>query len=449
MNAWAEHVGDESYKWEHMVKYLRRSPNFQQNHRRKNQQSGSQVTVRGEGPLKVALPAFVNPLSSYGHEAFSSIGLYDRPTLTSGSLDGVGWWYFTIDPESGLRSSAESSFLAEALSRADSNLVLYIATQARSILFEDKKAVGVVAATDRDDRSFTLKARREVLVAAGPYHSPQLLMVSGIGDKKVLGPLEIPVVSHLPGVGQNMRDSCYLAGPVYEVATPGPSYWREPNRLANATKQFLLNATGPLTSIGVDLAVWDLLPMESRSRLSRDSQDLLNKLPRDWPLIEYSLSSVNRAFRPTDFDKHYGTIDCVLVATSSKGNMTINSGSNFDAPVINPNWLQDAMDQEIALEAYRRARKAWEAIPDGIRLGEEVFPGANVTTDADLLQAIRSVLAPIYHASSSCKSQAWTIETSECYRLMSTILQVPWESPAIPMLLSTPRDGCMECKGFE
>lgn len=280
---------------------------------------------------------------------------------------------------------------------------MYVNTQARRVVFEGKKAVGIVTTTSDDDRPFTLNARKEILIAAGAYHSPQLLMVSGVGHKDVLKPLGIPLVSHLPGVGQNMRDSCYLAGPVYEVTMPGPSYWREPGRMVDATDQFLSNASGPLTNIGVDFAVWDILSEERRSNISQTSRNVLNEFPEDWPLIEYSLSSTNRVSHSIDPERHYGTIDCVLVATSSRGNMTISSSSNRDPPIINPNWLRDEVDQEVAIQAYRRARKAWRAVPDGVRVGKEVFPGENVTTDTELLDAIKTVLSPIHHVSSSCE----------------------------------------------
>ena len=74
----------------------------------------------------------------------------------------------------------------------------------------------------------------------------------------------------------------------------------------------------------------------------------------------------------------------------------------MDPPVINPGWLREGSDQEVAIEAYRRARRAWQAIPDGIRIGEEVSPGNNVTADAQLLDYIKQHIAPIHHASSSC-----------------------------------------------
>ena len=81
--------------------------------------------------------------------------------------------------------------------------------------------------------------------------------------------------------------------------------------------------------------------------------------------------------------------------------MTISSASNLDPPVINPNWLRDPRDQEIAVQGYKRLREAWKNVP---HIGEEVFPGANVTTDAQVLRAIMSGsnIGPVHHGAASC-----------------------------------------------
>lgn len=82
--------------------------------------------------------------------------------------------------------------------------------------------------------------------------------------------------------------------------------------------------------------------------------------------------------------------------------MTIRSASIFDKPVLNPNWLQDPRDQEVAVAAFKLARKAIAALPAGVVVGDELFPGKNVTSDADLLKAILGNIAAIHHACASC-----------------------------------------------
>lgn len=81
--------------------------------------------------------------------------------------------------------------------------------------------------------------------------------------------------------------------------------------------------------------------------------------------------------------------------------MTITSASNADPPLLNPNWLRDPRDQEIAVLGYRRLRAAWRAMP---HVGEEVFPGPDVTSDTEILAAILSGsnIGPVHHGTASC-----------------------------------------------
>lgn len=402
LQAWADHVGDQSWNWENMTQYYERSMQLTTNVANRTIDgsvfdASAYTSESGQlQPLHVSYPNYINPLSEYAAAAFSSIGLKSLPGFASGDLDGYGWWQFTIDAMTGLRSSAESSFLAEAFGRP--GLTAYINAHAGNIIFENSTATGVNV-TINGMRPFTLNARKEVIVSAGAWHSPQLLMVSGIGPRETLEKFDIPIVKDLPGVGQNMWDSHNLGGPVYEVSVPGFSYWQQPGPMQDAIEQLRSNGSGPLTNIGLDLGAWDVLP--DRTNLSQSTQEELSAFPSDWPLIENSVTSSSRVLTASDSAQQYGTIGCILIAPISRGNMTIQSASNLDPPIINPNWLLEEADQEVAIEAYKRARQAWRAIPEGIRVGDEVSPGKNVTTDSQLLEYIKSNIAPIHHASSS------------------------------------------------
>lgn len=405
LQAWADHVGDQAWNWEGMKGYYERSMRLNANIGERTAANGSQVfdadafTTSGSHsqPLHVSYPGYINPLSQYAAAAFEAIGLGQIPGFASGVLSGFGWWQFTIDGQIGLRSSAESSFLAEAFGRP--GLTTYINAQVRNIIFENGTATAVNV-TNYGMRPFKLSARREVIVSAGAWHSPQLLMVSGIGPKTTLDKFGIKVVKDLPGVGQNMWDSTNIGGPVYEISLPGYTYWQQEEPMASAEAQLLANGTGPLTNIGLDVGAWETFP--DRSNFSAATQEALAGIPADWPLIENSLTSSSRVLETSDTGKQYGVIGCILVAATSRGNMTIQSADNMDPPIIDPGWLRDESDQEVAVKAYRRAREAWQAVPDGIRVGSEVSPGSNVTTDAQLLDYIKQHIAPIHHASSSC-----------------------------------------------
>ena len=107
---------------------------------------------------------------------------------------------------------------------------------------------------------------------------------------------------------------------------------------------------------------------------------------------------------PPDTVHNYGSIAPGLIAPLSRGYVTINSSDMSDPPVTNPNWLTHPTDQELAVAAVRRVREYF-ATPGlkSISIGEEAWPGANVTTDAEILSVLQKQVGTFYHASATCK----------------------------------------------
>ena len=402
---WADHVGDQSYTWENMMPFMKRVVDFSTNAARRPANAtplyDPQVFSPTGGPLKLSYPAWVNPVAKYGPNAFRSLGLREVPGFTNGDLQGWGWYQWTIDPSTGLRSSSESSYLAQAFERP--GLTTYINSQVTSIISKNGSAIGVKV-ENYGRRPFTISARKEVIVSAGPWHSPQLLMVSGIGPKETLQKFDIPVISDLPGVGQNMWDSAYVGGPIWELNASG---WN----VDNANTALLKNASGPLTNIGYDVGAFERLPASWREKLSVQAKKNLAWFPDDWPNYEYTLAQWEQD------GKQVGQIGVTLDSTTSRGNMTIRSSSMQVPPVINPNWMRDETDQEMAVLSYQRIAAAMKGIPITTK---QIFPETNATTYKQLLAAIKSGgLLPIHHASASCKLTYLIqfIKESYCYLL--------------------------------
>ena len=414
--AWADHVGDQSYAWDNMIPYLKRSMTFTGP---RAEIEGGNATIEidrsaflpyhnASNPLQVSYIPYIEELSTYAPAAFSNIGMVEQAGHSSGVLNGYGTWTYTINPHTGTRSSAQSSFLNEALN--SKQLTVYPQTLVQNVIFNaNKTAVGVNVTSigiDRSDaRYFNLTARKEVLLSAGAWHSPQILMLSGIGPKATLKKFDIPVVSDLQGVGQNMWDTTNVGGVVHPINasfTTMGSIENNETLLMEAEHQFLKSGTGPLTNIGTDFVAWYKIPHNITSSFSNATQQHLSSFPADWPEIEYSLASSSRSLEASTSAMKLGSINSLMIATASRGNMTIRSNSIYDRPIVNPNWLLEKEDQEVAIAAYRQAREAWKGVPPGVIAGPEMFPGANVTSDADLLTAIMGNLAPIHHASASC-----------------------------------------------
>lgn len=260
--------------------------------------------------------------------------------------------------------------------------------------------------------SYTIKARKEVIVSAGSFKSPQLLMVSGIGPKAALEEHNIPMVSNLEGVGQNMWDHI-MFGPSYSVIPPSlDKTVGDPAVLSKALIDYTLFAKGPLTSNVAEFIGWEKMPAKYRSTWSESTRKALESFPDDWPEVEhisgngyigdFDWPAVNR---PRD-GKNYATDLGALVAPLSRGNVTIAGRSTLLQPRINPGWLTHPADQEVAVSYYRRIRELWNTpAMQSIRtdLDKEDYPGLENETDEEILEVIRNTLVTVWHPACTCK----------------------------------------------
>jgi choline dehydrogenase-like flavoprotein len=232
-----------------------------------------------------------------------------------------------------------------------------------------------------------------------------MLMVSGVGPKAVLDAHGIQIIADRPGVGQNMWDNV-LVGPTYSVDVTTHNSLSDPLFLAEATQQYNANRTGMLTNVGGDVAAFEKL---SPSMLPNSTfASLQSSFPDDWPHIEYLVldayfGSGSDSSSGINDGKQYVTASVGLVATFSRGNVSIGSPDTAMNPIISPNWLTDPRDQDIAIAAFRRGRDLFST--DAIRpiVQSEAFPGTNVTNNAQILDIVQASANSVYNAAGTCK----------------------------------------------
>ena len=143
---------------------------------------------------------------------------------------------------------------------------------------------------------------------------------------------------------------------------------------------------------------FEKLPPKLRVNLSQQTQSDLAAFPADWPELE--LLPLGSAGGPTNSTGNYLALDVVLLTTTSRGNVTLNSTNANDNPLVSPNWLLTTTDQELAVQALKRAREV--ALMTGSTVGPEVIPGPAVQSNADILSYIQQTMTPVHHASATC-----------------------------------------------
>lgn len=293
MERWAELVNDSSYLWDNVLPFYRRTVSYKS---RGNRQANLSSLPKGctfdeeDQPLHVSYPRYPMPFSSSVRAGFSAIGINETHDFNDGSLMGHQFLAMTIRPWDQTRSTSEAAFL-QGFSRLPRPTISEN-TLVKQILFNHRnRAIGIKARKKWIfwDWDITLRATREVIVSAGAFQSPQLLMVSGIGPAEALRKHAIDVLVDLPGVGQNMWDHIFF-GPSYPVrVNTFTRLTQSPIYLAEQLADYLLLHNGVLTNPSTDYVAFEKLPPHLRSNLSLSNQRDLSWFPEDWPEVEVSI----------------------------------------------------------------------------------------------------------------------------------------------------------------
>ena len=304
------------------------------------------------------------------------------------------------------RSTSESSYLQSVIDKPQ--LHVFHNALAERIIFDDTNtAKGVCVAVN--GTQFELTAKKEVILSAGAFQSPQLLMLSGIGPRSTLEAHNIPVRLDLPGVGQNLQDHP-LFGTQHRINIPTLSAaLNNPAVLSSLQTLYNEQAAGPLTLPAPGILGWEKLPQPYRSKLTAASCNALDTtFPSDWPELEYIPASAAVGYQtqyttadPLD-GSNYASILTSMVAPLSRGSVTLASANPHDLPLINPGYLTHHADAELAIAAIKRQRDIWAALSN-ITVGEEWLPGPDAQTDEQILEFVKKSLGPTWHASATCK----------------------------------------------
>ena len=415
---WADAVDDDSYAWDAFFPFYKKSVDFSPPNNRVRIANATPsydpgAFKGGKNPaLSVGYPNYVHSFATWAVKGLEQIGIPIRKNaFHAGGLLGQAYNTLTIQPDTMVRESSASAFLPRSLDDAD--FYVYQLTLAKKILFDDdKKATGVQVETL--GRNYTLTARKEVILSAGAFGSPQLLQVSGVGPSELLSSLGIPVVADRPGVGQNMEDHV-TTGIAHRVnVVTGSALGTVPGFFAEQTTLFATRGEGMLTNPYLDVLGWENFPKATRGQLlPADTRKLLeSEYPQDWPEMEYMVVGVPvGTVDPTD-RANYASLSFAITTPQSRGTVNITSPDAAVHPAIDPRFLTAKADVDVAVAAFKRIRQFWNTkamrtirIPgvNGTESSSELFPGAEIETDDEIAALIRNNSQTVWHASCTCR----------------------------------------------
>ena len=377
--SWVQATGDTSWSWENALK---RYKSFEDYHSAANEWHGK------GGEWTVSKQRLRWPIMDRFKEAAVEAGIPASDDFNRGDNFGVG--YFDVSQRAGWRLNTSKAFLRDAAKRKNLTVLTEAVVSKLKIDPTTKNCYGVEYLKNgvASEALCAIEQGGEVLLSAGAIGSVQILERSGIGAAAHLTALGIPVVSDLPGVGENLQDHLQLRM-VYKV-----NGIKTLNTKANTLLgkmmiglEYIFKRSGPMSMAPSQLGAFAYSsPGQKSANLEYHVQPLsLEKFGEDLHSFNAFTASVCN-LRPT-----------------SRGSVHINSNNPEAPPVISPNYLSTAEDRKVAAESLRLTRKIAQQAALRPYSPEEYKPGVQYQTDDELIQAAGDIGTTIFHPVGTCK----------------------------------------------
>ncbi|MEM6371225.1 MAG: choline dehydrogenase [Pseudomonadota bacterium] len=371
---WAQ-MGNRGWAWDDVLPLFKRSE--------KNERGGDEFHG-DQGNLSVSNMRIQRPITDAWVAAAQAAGYPFNPDYNGAAQEGVG--FFQLTARNGRRCSSAVAFLNPVKSR--DNLTIVTHAQVDRVNITDKRATGV-SYRDKGGTTHTVTARREVILSGGAINSPQLLMLSGIGEAAQLAEHGIDVIVDSPGVGKNMQDHLQ-ARLVYKCNEPTLN--DEVSTLFGQARiglKYLMFRAGPMT-MAASLATGF---MKTRKDVAT-------------PDIQFHvqpLSAENPGKGADPFSAF--TMSVCQLRPESKGEIRLTSADGRTYPKIIPNYLSTETDCRTIVEGVNIARRIARHAPLTSKISEEYRPHADLPMDDydATLDWARSNTASIYHPTGTCK----------------------------------------------
>jgi len=312
------------------------------------------------------------------------MGIPYNPDFNGARQFGVGFMQHTIDWKTHRRSSAVDAFLAPVMN----NPLLTIETGAivTGLRMDGDRVTGVDYLKNGQSRSAS--AGKEVILAAGAYQTPKLMMVSGIGPEEELGKHGIRTRVALPGVGKNLQD--HYECPVVATTKGSFGYYGQDRGwpMIKAGLQYLLFRSGPVSTTGVETCAF----------YDPDGNN-------DQPTIQmFCVPTVylDRDVMGTEPGDGV-TINSLLLRPKARGSVTLASADPLTDPVIDTQIFGHPDDLRLTMASFRFARTVLAASPMRDLIEKEIFPGAYVLSDDAIAAHCKRTVKTGYHPVGTCK----------------------------------------------
>ncbi|KAG4440670.1 hypothetical protein IFR05_003868 [Cadophora sp. M221] len=431
-DAWAA-LGNEGWSWDDLLPYFKKSENYTDNVNADFSRElyiQPDVSTHGtDGYVHVSYPRYFYNQSHLFLDGLKELGIPILTDPNNGTAAGGMLIPDSISPDNQTRSSARLGYYDGF---TDSRPNLHIASQQHvtRVLFNQQSAPENVKSRDYPSGQWisgvefvtngrlTLRnvtCSREVILAAGAVHTPQILELSGIGSEDVLNGFNIPIVINLPGVGNNFQDHPYV-GVVYYY--DNASYFNinmlnfNPTLLDQVSREYYANKTGPWTAGAINTVAFPSLPSISKNwtNMMADAanqvaaQHLMPGL--DHTLITgyeaqkrilVALISRNDVGAYEILNDNVGLLAVAAMHTFSRGSVHIQSKNSFDQPAIDPRYCSNPLDCQIIVEGLLFNNRIVKTASMKVLDIAPYYPFFQDATPETLMPAVQSGVRTEFH----------------------------------------------------
>jgi choline dehydrogenase-like flavoprotein len=369
---WAA-LGNPGWSFREVLPYFRRSEN--------NVEFGDSPYHGKGGELNVQFLDMYNSLVEVMFEAASRMQYRLIDDFCGPDHEGFARRQVTM--KDGRRVSTATAFLDPVRSRP--NLAILTETLTRKVIVEDGRATGIEV--ERAGKVERLKARREVVLSAGVIGSPQILMLSGIGNAEKLKAKGIAPIHHLPGVGENFREHVSAAVQYSSPTTvPWGLSWRSAPWMAWQALRYIFERKGFFANNMLHAGGF----IKTDPGLKR-------------PDVQLILMPVHRDATGRMGRGHGYALIAIVLRPESRGTLELASADPRDAPLIDPHFLEHPYDTETLVKGIRIARTMLESEPFAPYRGKELNPGRHIETDEQLRRFARENFVTVFHPVGTCR----------------------------------------------
>ncbi|MCY1164221.1 MAG: choline dehydrogenase [Pseudomonadota bacterium] len=378
-NRWASRYGLPEWDYAHVLPYFKRQESWE---------GGATEQRGGDGPVGVQRCKYEDPLIEAYGEAAKAAGHAWTEDYNTAEQDGFSRLQMSI--RKGARCSTSVAYLRPAMHRP--NLTVKVKILASRVLLNAGKASGIEYMEDGQLK--TVHAVREVLLCGGVINTPQLLMLSGIGDPDQLAAQGIKTQVALKGVGANLQDHVSVVV-MYQRKQPGPFHrMMRLDRIGPAIVQAYLSGTGFASDVPGGVVGF----LKSQPGLDTpDLQMLLTAAPLPaWPYLSPFKKAFNDGF----------ACRTVMLHPESRGRVELASKDPAAAPKIFQNFLGCDADWKAVRAALRQIREIARQPALAPYIGREIAPGPLCDTDEALDAFIRKTAITVHHPAGTCRMGA-------------------------------------------